>query len=396
MIKKITIEDIELKGKKVIARVDFNVPLNDAGEITDDLRIRAALPTVNYILEKGGSIILMSHLGRPKGVPDPKFSLKPVYEYLKKELSVPVIFASDAVGDDATQKAAALQPGQVLLLENLRFNVGEKKNDDEFAKKLAAMADLYVNDAFGVDHRADASVSGITKYMTVCAAGFLLKKEIEYFENTLENPARPFAAILGGAKVSDKILVIERLLDIVDMVIVGGGMAFTFIKAAGGSIGASKCEDDRLESASALVKLAKEKGVELLLPVDVEAADSFSNEAAKKTVSAGEIPDGWMGLDVGPESIKIFAEKIRSCKTVLWNGPMGVFEFDAFAAGTLEIAKAISETDCVSIVGGGDSAAAVNKMGLSEKFTHISTGGGASLEMLEGKKLPGLEALTDR
>lgn len=396
MLKKITIEDIELSGKKVIARVDFNVPLNDAGEITDDLRIRAALPTINYMLEKGAAVILMSHLGRPKNEPDPKFSLKPAFEYLKKALSVPVEFAADAVGDDATTKAAALKPGQVLLLENLRFNPGEKKNDDEFAKKLAAMADVYVNDAFGVDHRADASVSGITKFLPKSAAGFLLKKEIEYFENTLENPDRPFAAILGGAKVSDKILVIERLLDIVDVIIVGGGMAFTFIKAAGGAIGASKCEEDRLESATALVKLAKEKGVELLLPVDVAAADSFSADAAKKIVAAGEIPDGWMGLDIGPESIKKFADKIRACKTVLWNGPMGVFEFDAFAEGTLEIAKAIAETECVSIVGGGDSAAAVKKMGLSEKFTHISTGGGASLEMLEGKKLPGLEALTDR
>lgn len=396
MLKKLTVEDVDLKGKKVIARVDFNVPLDASGAITDDLRIRAALPTVEYMLEKGAAVILMSHLGRPKGAPEAKYSLKPVYDYLVKSIKAPVTFASDSVGDDATAKAAALKPGEVLLLENLRFNAGEQKNDEEFAKKLASMADLYVNDAFGVDHRPDASVSGITKFLPVSVAGFLLKKEIEYFENTLENPERPFVAILGGAKVSDKILVIERLLDIVDAVLVGGGMSFTFIKAMGGAIGSSKCEDDRLESAAALIKLAADKGVGLLLPTDIIAADSFSNEAQKKTVAADKIPDGWMGLDIGPESITQFLKQVESCKTVLWNGPMGVFEFEAFSTGTREIAMGIARTECVSIVGGGDSAAAVNQMGLADKFTHISTGGGASLEMLEGKKLPGLEALTDR
>jgi len=395
MLKKKTVKDIDIKGRRVIARVDFNVPIGEGGKITDDLRIRAALPTIEYILAQGASLVLTSHLGRPKDAPDPKFSLRPVFEHLKTLVKAPVFFADDCIGADAAHKAAALKPGEVLLLENLRFHKGEKKNDPEFVKKLAALGDVYVNDAFGAAHRAHASTEGITKAIPVSVAGFLLKKEIDYLENTLENPARPFLALLGGAKVSDKIPVIERLLDKVDAVLVGGGMAFTFLKAQGLEIGDSKCEDDRIENAKYLLDLAKKKNVDLLLPVDVVAADEFKEDAKKQTVPASSIPAGWMGLDIGPETVKLFADRIAGCKTIVWNGPMGVFEFDAFAQGTLEIAKAIGGADCVSIVGGGDSAAAIKKIGLSDRFTHISTGGGASLEMLEGKKLPGVEALND-
>lgn len=396
MLKKKTVEDIDLAGKRVIARVDFNVPLDENKNITDDLRVRAALPTIEYILSKGASLILMSHLGRPKGEPDPAFSLAPVAEHLKTLIDADVDFAQDCVGDDVKAKAGALEPGSVLLLENLRFHAGEKKNDPEFAKQLAALADVYVNDAFGTAHRAHASTAGITEHISPAVAGYLLKKEIDYLENTLENPQRPFLALMGGAKVSDKITVIERLLDVVNGILIGGGMMFTFHKAAGKEVGASIVEEDKLDEARKLVKLAKEKNVELALPVDTIAAKEFKADAEHKTVSCDDIPAGWMGLDIGPETVKLFAGKIAGCKTLVWNGPMGVFEFEAFAGGTLDCAKAIAKTDCVSIVGGGDSAAAVKKMGLAADFTHISTGGGASLEMLEGKKLPGVEALDDK
>jgi len=396
MLEKKTVEEVDLEGKKVIARVDFNVPIDDGGKITDDLRIRAALPTIEYVLSHGASLILMSHLGRPKGEPSPEFSLKPVHVHLSSLIDNDVYFTGDCVGDEVRDKAAGLKAGEVLLLENLRFHKGEKDNDPDFAKQLASLADVYVNDAFGTAHRAHASTQGITRFLQPAVAGFLLKKEIDYLENALENPKRPFVAILGGAKVSDKIMVIDRLLDKVDTILVGGGMAFTFLKAQGKEIGNSKCEEDRLEDARGLIEKARKKGTGLLLPGDVVVADDFREDAEHRTVSVDEMPEGWMGLDVGPETVKAFSEKISECGQVVWNGPMGVFEFEEFAKGTEAVARAIAGTECISIVGGGDSAAAVKKMGLAGDFTHISTGGGASLEMLEGKKLPGVEALTDK
>ncbi|HOX28855.1 MAG TPA: phosphoglycerate kinase [bacterium] len=396
MLKKITVEDVDLKGKRVVARVDFNVPINERGEVSDDFRIRAAMPTINYILSHGASIVLMSHLGRPKGEYASEFSLKPVCECLRTLTEAPVDFSEDCVGDTVKALAKGLEPGEILLLENLRFHKEETKSDPNFAKELASLGDLYVNDAFGTAHRPDASVAGIPKFLQPAVAGLLMKKEIEYFDNVLDNPERPFTAILGGAKVSDKILVIENLLNKVDNILIGGGMAFTFYKAQGLEIGSSKCEDDRVEEAKRLLALAKKKGAELILPTDIVAASEFKEDAEKKTVPADQIPSGWMGLDIGPETVKLFSEKISSSKTLVWNGPMGVFEMKPFAEGTLKIAEACAAANCTSIVGGGDSASAVKKMGLSDKFSHVSTGGGASLEMLEGKKLPGVEALTDK
>jgi len=397
MLRKKTEEDITLAGKKIIMRVDFNVPLDADGNVKDDSRIRAALPTINYILEKGAALILMSHLGRPKGEKKPEFSLKPAFDRLKSLVSAPVKMAPDCIGPDAESAAAELKAGEILLLENLRYYKAETNNDPEFSKQLASLAEIYVNDAFGAAHRAHASTEGITKFMATSVAGFLMKKEIDYLENALEDPKRPFIAILGGAKVSDKIPVIERLLDKVDTLLIGGGMCFTFLKAQGMDIAASKLEEDRIEQSAQLLKLAVEKKKNLVLPVDVVAADKFDAAAATQTVDADKIPAGWMGLDIGPKSVELFSKYISECKTVVWNGPMGVFEMEAFAAGTKAVADAIAKNaDCISIVGGGDSASAINNMGLHDKFTHISTGGGASLELLEGKALPGVEALNDK
>ncbi|MFW9995400.1 MAG: phosphoglycerate kinase [Candidatus Odinarchaeota archaeon] len=396
MLRKKTIEDIQLKGKKVIMRADFNVPLDENLHVTDELRIKSALPTINYILENGAPLILMSHMGRPKGERDLKLSLKPVHDVLKRELKVTVKIAPDCIGPEVEKLAAELQPEEVLLLENLRFHKGETKNDPEFAEKLANLAEIYVNDAFGTAHRAHASTEGITKFLPVAVAGFLMKKEIEYLENTIEKPERPFYAILGGAKVSDKIGVIERLADKVDGFIIGGGMAFTFLAAQGRKIGTSKVETDKLEEAKKLMHLVHEKNKKFLLPVDVVIANAFNNSAEKKLVTVEEIPDGWMGLDIGKETVKIFTRELKTARTCIWNGPMGVFEFDNFSEGTKKIADLLGESDCVSIIGGGDTAAAVEKFGFTGNMTHISTGGGASLELLEGKKLPGVEALNDR
>lgn len=396
MLNKKTVRDIDLAGKKVIMRVDFNVPLDETGAITDDARIQAALPTIHYILEHGAALILMSHLGRPKGEPKPEFSLKPAFERLKQLVSAHVFMVQDCVGPEAEAAAAKLESGQILLLENLRFHKQETDNDSDFSKALASLADVYVNDAFGAAHRAHASTAGITAHISPCVAGLLMVKEIEYLENAVSNPQRPFAAVLGGAKVSDKIPVIERLLDTVDTLIIGGGMAFTFLKAKGCEVGASKLEAEQVETAARLMKLAQEKNRTLLLPVDVAAADKFAEDADIITVAADAIPADRMGLDIGPLTCETFTRALSGCRTIVWNGPMGVFEMAPFAAGTLAVARAIADNEnCVSIVGGGDSAAAVKQMGLADKFTHISTGGGASLELLEGKILPGLAALDD-
>lgn len=400
MNKKI-VTDIDVKGKKVLMRVDFNVPVNDDGTVGDDTRIEAALPTINYVLEQGGSLILMSHLGRPKGEVKPEFSLKPVVSALSDKIGKPVDFADDCVGEQAVSKAGALQPGQVLLLENLRFHPEEEGKgvdqsaQDAFAKKLADLGDVYVNDAFGTAHRAHASMAVVTKYFDNCAAGFLLEKEINYLAKTLEAPEHPFVAIIGGAKISGKIDVVINLMDKVDTLLIGGGMAYTFFKAQGQTIGGSIHEDDKLDLAKQILSDAKAKGVKLLLPVDNVIADDFSAEANTK-IAEGDIPDGWEGLDIGPKTRELFTAEIAGAKTVVWNGPMGCFEMQPFAAGTNAVAQAVADADCVSIIGGGDSVSAVKKAGLADKITHISTGGGASLELMEGKDLPGLAALTDK
>jgi len=400
-MNKKTIKDIELAGKKVIMRVDFNVPLDDDKNITDDTRIAAALPTIQYALEQGASIILMSHLGRPKGEVKPEFSLAPVVAALAEKLGTPVAFASDSAGPDAQAKAAALEAGQVLLLENLRFNPEEEgkgvseEDQDAFSKALASLGDVYVSDAFGTAHRAHASMAGVTKHVSVAVAGLLLEKELNYLGKALEAPERPFTAIIGGAKVSDKINVISALIEKVDNIIIGGAMAYTFFLANGESVGDSLVEADKTDLANDIVKKAAEKGVNFLLPIDTTIADDFSESANIKIVGRNEIPEGWEGLDIGPESATLFAETVRNSKTVVWNGPMGVFELDAFAKGTNAIANALAETECISIIGGGDSVAAIKKAGLDGKVSHISTGGGASLEFLEGKELPGVVALTD-
>ena len=391
---KKSVEDIDVSGKKVLVRCDFNVPLKD-GAITSDKRIVAALPTIKYLLEHGAAVILCSHLGRPKGEFKPEFSLAPVAVRLGELLGKPVIMAKDVVGEDAKAKAAALKPGELLMLENVRFEAGETKNNPDLAKAFASLAEIYVNDAFGSAHRAHASTAGVADYLpAVC--GFLIQKEITVMGKALSDPKRPFVAILGGAKVSDKIGVINNLLDKVDTLIVGGGMAYTFAKAQGYSIGDSLCEDDKVELAREMLEKAKAKGVKLLLPVDNRVGDKFDANCSVKVVGSDNIPDGWMGMDIGPETEKLFCEAIKGAGTVVWPGPMGVFEYDKFAGGTLAVAKAVADSGAVSIIGGGDSAAAVAKLGFGDKMTHISTGGGASLEFLEGLELPGIAALNNK
>ncbi|QIB26410.1 phosphoglycerate kinase [Caloranaerobacter azorensis] len=397
MLNKRTVEDLDVRGKKVLVRCDFNVPMNENGEITDDRRIRSAIPTIEYIINNGGKVILMSHLGRPKGEPNPKYSLEPVAKRLSELLNKEVIFAADdnVVGENAKKAVAEMKEGDVVLLQNTRYRKEETKNGEEFAKELASLADLFVNDAFGTAHRAHASNVGVSQHLP-SAVGYLVKKEIEVMGKAMSNPERPFVAILGGAKVSDKIGVIENLLDKVDSLLIGGGMMFTFLKAKGYEIGKSLLEEDKIELAKELMKKAEEKGVKLLLPVDTVVAKEFKNDTEFKTVKVEEIPADMMGLDIGEETRKIFAEEILKAKTVVWNGPMGVFEMENFAKGTEAIAEAMAKSDAVTIVGGGDSAAAVEKTGYNDKMTHISTGGGASLEFFEGKTLPGIAAIDDK
>jgi len=395
MQKKLTIRDLDLKGRRVFCRVDFNVPIDDSGQITDDTRIVAALPTIRHIVAAGGKLILASHLGRPKGAADPKYSLAPVAPYLAKLLGQPVAMAHDCVGAEVEALVSSLSNGDILLLENVRFHAGETKNDPEFSQQLASLADVYVNDAFGTAHRAHSSTEGVARLLDQAACGFLMEEELRYLIGALAEPQRPFVAIIGGAKVSDKILVIENLLDKVDSLIIGGGMAYTFLRAQGHAVGKSLVEEDRIELARELLKKAVEKGVNLLLPVDHLAAEAFAADAKFSICNNESIPDDAMGLDIGPQTIELYSETIRAAKTVVWNGPMGVFEFEAFSRGTFAVAEAIAASGAVSIVGGGDSVAAVNQSGLAESMTHISTGGGASLELLEGKELPGVAALSN-
>ena len=416
---KKTVKDVDVKGKKVLLRCDFNVPQDKEGNITDDKRIRAALPTIQYLLDNGAAVIACSHLGKPvadfdkwvkkqteKGK-DPAtltkekwekslaaLTLAPVAKRLGELLGKDVILAADTVGPDAEAKAAALQPGQVLLLENTRFNKGETKNDPEFAKKLASFAEVYVSDAFGAVHRAHASTAGVADYLPA-VSGFLIQKELEIIGGALANPKRPLVAILGGAKVSSKIGVINNLLEIADTIIIGGGMSYTFSAAAGGKVGSSLLEEDWKDYANEMVKKAEAKGVKLLLPVDTVCGDKFDADANQQTVKAGEIPDGWEGMDIGPDTIKLYCDAVADAGTVIWNGPMGVFEFPRFAVGTKAVAEALSKTSAITIIGGGDSAAAVQQLGYADKMTHISTGGGASLEFMEGKELPGVACLLD-
>ena len=394
-MNKKTIRDIDLKGKKVFVRCDFNVPMNEEREITDNTRIVAALPTIKYLLEQKCKIILASHLGRPKGEVKPEYSLAPVAKELSRLLNKEVIMAKDVIGPDATEKAKNLKEGEILLLENVRFHREETDNYPEFSKKLAEMAEIFVNDAFGTAHRAHSSTTGIANYLPA-VSGFLIEKELKFLGDALNNPERPFVAILGGAKVSDKIGVIDSLLEKVDTLIIGGGMAYTFFKAQGYEVGKSLCELDKLELAKELMEKAKTKGVKLMLPVDTKVGKEFKEDTESKTVKYTEIPADWEGFDIGKETIKMFTEELKKAKTVVWNGPLGLFEFPQFAIGTNAIAKVLSEIDATTIIGGGDSAAAVEKAGLADKMTHISTGGGASLEFLEGKKLPGIEALLDK
>lgn len=393
VMNKKTIEDIDVKGKRVLARCDFNVPLKD-GVITNDKRIVASLPTIQYLVEHGAKVILCSHLGRPKGEFKPEFSLKPVAARLSELLGQEVKMAEDVVGDSAKSLAASLKDGEVMLLENVRFHKEETKNVPEFSKALADLAEIFVNDAFGTSHRAHCSTTGVADYLpAVC--GYLIQKELKIMGGALADPKRPFVAILGGAKVSDKIGVITNLLDKVDTLIIGGGMAYTFMKAEGRTIGDSLLEAEKVEDAKLMMQQAKEKGVKLLVPQDNIVADKFAQDANSKDV-VGDIPDGWMGMDIGDATREVFADAVKSAGTVIWNGPMGVFEMDRFAGGTIAVAKAVAESGAVSIIGGGDSAAAVEQLGFADKMTHISTGGGASLEFLEGKELPGIVALNDK
>ena len=393
---KKTILDVDVAGKKILLRCDFNVPQDkETGAITSDKRIVAALPTIRYLLEKKAAVIACSHLGKPKGEWKTKLSLAPVAQRLSELLGQEVIFAKDIVGEDAKAKAAALQGGQILLLENLRFDPREEKNDPSFAEELASMAELYVSDAFGTVHRAHASTAGVAAYLPA-VSGLLVAKELEVMGGALNNPKRPFVAVLGGAKVSDKIGVINNLLDKADTIIIGGGMAYTFAKAQGGSIGKSLCEEDKLDYAREMIAKAEKNGVKLLLPTDTMAADDFSNDAKRQVVSTMAIPDGWEGMDIGPDTIRTFCDAVKGAGTVVWNGPMGVFEFENFAAGTRAMAQALADSGAITIVGGGDSAAAVEQMGFADKITHISTGGGASLEFLEGLELPGVACLLDK
>ncbi len=394
-LNKKTVEDIDVAGKKVLVRCDFNVPFDAEGNITDPKRIDEALKTINYLISHKAKVILCSHLGRPKGEFNMKYSLAPVAKYLSKALGQEVKMASDVIGDSAKSIAASLKDGEVELIENVRFHKEEEKNDPEFSKQLASLAEIYVNDAFGTAHRAHASTAGVAAYLpAVC--GYLIKKEITIMGGALSNPKRPFVAILGGAKVSDKIGVITNLLDKVDTLIIGGGMAYTFMNALGYSIGTSICESDKVELAKDMMAKAKEKGVKFLIPVDNVVATEYKADAEHKVVDSDQIPDGWMGLDIGPKSAALFADAIKGTGTVVWNGPMGVSEWDNFAAGTIAVAKAVADSGAISIIGGGDSAAAVEKLGFAEKMTHISTGGGASLEFLEGLELPGIACLNDK
>ena len=394
-MNKKTVKDIDVKGKKVLVRCDFNVPYNENREITDNRRIVAALPTIKYLIENNCKVILCSHLGRPKGEVKPEFSLDIVAAELSKLLGKEVKLSKDVVGEDAKALAANLQEGELMLLENVRCEAGEEKNDEELSKAFASLAEVYVNDAFGTAHRAHSSTTGVASYLPA-VSGFLIEKELNFLGTALENPERPFVAILGGKKVSDKIGVIKALLEKVDVLMIGGAMAYTFFKSMGYEVGNSICELDKLDLAKELMNEAKEKGVKFMLPVDTKIGKEFDPNTESKTVSYTEIPEGWEGFDIGEETIKIYSEELKNAKTVVWNGPLGLFEFDQFAVGTNGIAQTLADVDAVKIIGGGDSAAAVEKAGLAEKFTHISTGGGASLEFLEGKKLPGIEALQDK
>ena len=393
---KKTIKDLDIKDKRVLVRCDFNVPLNDEGEITDDNRITTAVPTIKYILEKGGKAVLMSHMGRPKGIPNNKLTLKPVAKKLEELLGTEVIFAEyDEVVNEEVVKLSEKDFDKILLLQNTRFRKEEKENEEKFAKELSKLGDFFINDAFGTSHRAHASNVGVAMILPN-AVGFLVEKEIKKIGGVLENPENPFIAILGGAKVSDKIKVIDNLLNIADKIIIGGGMAFTFLAAQGYEVGKSILEKEKIDLAKSLMKKAEEKGVDLVLPVDYKVAEEFSNDSEWKTVSFKNIPEDYMGLDIGEKSIELFSKLIMSAKTVIWNGPMGVFEFDNFAEGTNKICQVLAENDIISIIGGGDSAAAVKKAGLEKSMTHISTGGGASLEFMEGKKLPGIEVIDNK
>ena len=395
---KKTIKDIDVKGKKVFVRVDYNVPFDEKQNITNDTRMVRTLPTINYLLDHGAAVILACHIGRPTEAREPQFSTKHLVKHLGELLKKDVKWASDCVGEEAEKLAADLKPGEVLLLENLRYHKAEKKNDPEFAKQLASLADIAVDDAFGVSHRAHASNAGVPKYIE-CVAGFLMEKEINYIGKTMENPQRPFVAIIGGAKVSDKIGVISNMIDKVDTIIIGGGMAHTFDAAKGLPIGSSLCEEEKKPLALELLKKAEQKGVKVVLPLDVVIADKFAADANTKTVPVDQIPDGWMALDSGAETSKEYVKALEGAKTVVWNGPMGVFEYDAFANGTLAVAQAVAkatEQGAISIVGGGDSVAALKKTGLTDKISHVSTGGGATLEFLEGKEMPGVAAIADK
>ena len=394
-MNKKTVRDIDLKGKKVIVRCDFNVPQDENGKITDNRRIVSALPTIKYLLDQNCKIILCSHLGRPKGEVKPEFSLAPVAAELSRLLGQEVKLAKDVVGEDAKRLASELKEKEIMLLENVRFEKGEEKNDPELAKELADLAEVFVNDAFGTAHRAHSSTAGIANYLPA-VSGFLIEKELKFLGETVNNPKRPFVAILGGKKVSDKIGVIESLLEKVDTLMIGGAMAYTFFKAQGYNVGNSICELDKLDLALELIEKAKTKGVKFMLPVDTKVGKEFAKDTESKIVKYTEIPDGWEGFDIGPETIEMYKKELESAKTVLWNGPVGLFEFDQFAVGTNEIAAKLATLDAVTVIGGGDSAAAVEKAGLADKMTHISTGGGASLEFLEGKALPGIECLLDK
>ena len=394
-MNKKTVRDINVNGKKVLVRCDFNVPQDENGNITDNRRIVSALDTIKYLLENNAKIILCSHLGRPKGEIKPEFSLKPVADELSKLLKKDVKLAKDVIGEDAKNLVENMKEGEIVLLENVRFHREETDNDPEFAKKLASFADIYVNDAFGTAHRAHASTTGVADYLPA-VSGFLIEKELNFMGDALNNPQRPFMAILGGRKVSDKIGVIEALLEKVDTLMIGGAMAYTFFKAMGYNVGNSICELDKLDLAKELMETAKQKGVKFMLPADTRIGKEFKPDTESKVVKYTDIPDGWEGFDIGDETIKIYVEELKKAKTVVWNGPVGLFEFEQFAIGTNSLAKALGDTDAVTIIGGGDSAAAIEKLGISDKFSHISTGGGASLEFLEGKKLPGIECLQEK
>ncbi|CUT00732.1 phosphoglycerate kinase [Candidatus Kryptobacter tengchongensis] len=397
-MRKVTIDDLHLKGKRVLVRVDFNVPI-ESGKVSDDTRIRESLPTIKKIISEGGKAILISHLGRPKGGFDPKYSLKPVAEHLSKLLNMPVKFAPDCVGEEVKKMVAELKEGEVLLLENVRFHPEEEKNDENFARELASIADVYINDAFGSAHRAHASTEGVARFVKETAIGYLMQKEVEYLSKALLNPEKPYVAILGGAKVSDKIQVIKNLMEKVDAFLIGGGMANTFLKAKGYEVGKSLVEEDKIDFAKEILNEAEKRNVKFVLPVDCVIADKFANDANFEVVSVDKVRPDWMILDIGTETIKMFCEVLKDAKMVVWNGPLGVFEFENFAKGTFEIAKFLAEITqkgAVTIVGGGDSASAVAKAGLSDKVSHVSTGGGASLEFLEGKILPGISAIQDK